>query len=155
MLEWYLRGARYHLGHLAPIDLAPGPASNCAGQVQNTQRSVRVSTFMQVTATQTDRIFEGIVQILDLVMPRVPIGDGLDDLNRIFNPRFFYMDGGKAPLKGGISLDILTVLVDRRCPNARKIATSEGGFELISRILSTISPPAPIKVCISSMKITT
>jgi len=73
----------------------------------------------------------------------VPLPDSLEDLDRLFERRLFDHDGLEAALQGGIPLDVLAVLVERRGADALELAPSQRGLQDVRRIDRALGRPRP------------
>ena len=81
-----------------------------------------------------DGRLDGSRRVGDVVVLLVVLLDSLEDLHRLVNGRLAHVDGLEPALQGRVLLDVLLVLVERRCPDALQLPAGEGRFQHVGRI---------------------
>ena len=73
----------------------------------------------------------------------VALLDAVEDVNGLLRGRLLHHDRLEAPLQGGVLLDVLAVLVQRRGANAAELTAGQGGLQDVARVHRALGGPRP------------
>ncbi len=82
-----------------------------------------------VAIGQLGGCFQRLVGDLDLVVLLVAVAQALEELHRLLGGRLVHADLLEAPLQGGVALQVLAVLVERRGADGLQLAAGQGRLE--------------------------
>ena len=99
------------------------------GLVDEVDRLVRQVAVGDVADRQVGGGLDGVVGDRDLVVLLVALADAHQDLDRLLERRLLDHDRLEAALEGGVALDVLAVLVERRRADALQLAAGERRLE--------------------------
>ncbi len=126
-----LRDAVELLLGLAQLGRGGGVAQADAGGglVDEVDRLVGQEAVGDVADRQLGGGLDGFVGDRDLVVLLVALADAHEDLDRLLERRLLDHDRLEAALEGGVALDVLAVLVERRRADALELAAGERRLE--------------------------
>ncbi len=110
------------------VDLHPEPRG---GLVDEVDRLVRQEPVGDVAVAERRRRDERGIRDPDAVMDLVPLAQAAQDRDRLLDRRLVDEDRLEAPLEGGVLLDVLAVLVERRRPDRVELAAGEHRLEQV------------------------
>ena len=96
-----------------------------AGLVDQVDRLVRQVAVGDVAVGEVGGRDQRLVGDRDPVVRLVLVADALEDLDRVGERGLVDLDRLEAALEGGVLLDVLAVLVERRCADRLQLATGE------------------------------
>ena len=85
----------------------------------------------------------GVVGDRDLVVLLVALADPHEDLDRLLERRLLDHDRLEAALEGGVALDVLAVLVERRRADALELAAGQRRLEDVRRVDRALGGAGP------------
>ena len=86
---------------------------------------------------------DGVVRDRDLVVLLVALADAHQDLDGLLQRRLLDHDRLEAPLEGGVALDVLAVLVERRGADALQLAAGQRRLEDVRRVDRALGRAGP------------
>ena len=113
------------------VDLDAHVARRLVDQVDGL---VREEALRDVAVRQPRRGHDGIVRDADTVVRLVALAYAAQDLDGLLDARLVDVDGLEAPGERLVLLDVLPVLVQRRCTHAAELAAGELGLEHVGRV---------------------
>ena len=109
------------------------PDARC-GLVDQVDRLVRQVAVGDVADRQVRGGLDRLVGDRDLVVLLVALADAQQDVDRLLEGRLLDHDRLEAALEGGVALDVLAVLVERRRADALELAAGQRRLEDVGRV---------------------
>ena len=113
------------------IDLHPQPAGRLVDQVD---RLVRQEAIADVAVRKRGRGYQRGVGDADAVVDLVLLAQAAQDRDRLLDRRLVHDHGLEAPLQGGVLLDVLAVLVQRRGADGVQLAAGQHRLEQVGGV---------------------
>jgi hypothetical protein len=107
---------------------------SAGGLVDEVDRLVGQVAVGDVADREVDGGLDGVVRDRDLVVLLVALADAHQDLDGLLERRLLDHDRLEAALQGGVALDVLAVLVQRRRADALQLAAGERRLEDVRRV---------------------
>ena len=113
------------------------------GLVDEVDRLVRQVAVGDVAGRQVGGGLDRLVGDRDLVVLLVALADAHQDVDRLLERRLLDHDRLEAALEGGVALDVLAVLVERRRADALELAAGERRLEDVGRVDRALGRAGP------------
>ena len=115
------------------------------GLVDKVDRLVRQESVGDVTVRKLGGCYKGSIRDVHAVVHLILLLDAAQDRNRILYCRLGHHQRLEPPGKGRVLLDMLSVLVQRRRPNAVKFPPCQRGLEQVRRVHRAFGLPTAHK----------
>jgi hypothetical protein len=106
---------------------------------------------LDVAVGELSRRLERLVGDRDAVVRLVAVAETAEDLHGVVDGRLLDAHLLEAALEGGVALEVLAVLVERRRADRLQLAAGESRLEDRGRVDRALGAPAPTRLWSSSM----